>query len=158
MVLPISMSVYEIQCGSLVHFCMVNSVIKKVDTIFSIWGVLRLAHTLSMGEKYGFENIIISISTCLIGQYDALIKSLRYAECSRAPNYILLLTDMVTRCGLLTAHGARSCLSVRTQPLTATGAPSQTSTIPYHTSITPYHTTLYQHDRACGMIWYGRCL
>ena len=45
MVLPISMSVYEIQCGSLVHFCMVNSVIKKVDTIvFSIWGVLRLAH------------------------------------------------------------------------------------------------------------------
>ena len=26
-----------------------------------------------------------------------------------------------------------SCLSVRTQPLTATGAPSQTSTIPYHT-------------------------
>ena len=28
--------------------------------------------------------------------------------------------------------------SVRTQPLTATGAPSQTSTIPYHTI--PYHT------------------
>ena len=24
MVLPISMSVHEIQCGSLVHFCMVN--------------------------------------------------------------------------------------------------------------------------------------
>ena len=50
MVLPISMSVHEIQCGSLVHFCLVNSamlvVIKKVDTIvFSIWGVLRLAHT-----------------------------------------------------------------------------------------------------------------
>ena len=31
-------------------------------------------------------------------------------------------------------NGARSCLSVRTQPLTATGAPSQTSTIPYHTN------------------------
>ena len=27
----------------------------------------------------------------------------------------------------------QSCLSARTQPLTATGAPSQTSTIPYHT-------------------------
>ena len=45
---------------------------------------------------------------------------------------IMLLTDMVTRCRLLTAHGARSCLSVRTQPLTATGAPSQTSTMPCH--------------------------
>ena len=42
------MSVHEIQCGSLVHFCMVSSVIKKVDTIvFSIWGVLRLAHRYS---------------------------------------------------------------------------------------------------------------
>ena len=47
---------------------------------------------------------------------------------------IILLTDMVARCRLLAAHGARSCLSVRTQPLTATGAPSQTSTIPYHTT------------------------
>ena len=38
------------------------------------------------------------------------------------------------RCRLLAAHGLRSCLSARTQPwLTATGAPSQTSTIPYHT-------------------------
>ena len=34
-----------------------------------------------------------------------------------------------------------SCLSVRTQPLTATGAPSQTSTIPYLTI--PYHTIPY---------------
>ena len=33
---------------------------------------------------------------------------------------------------LLAAHGARSCLSVRTQPPTATGAPSQTTSIPYH--------------------------
>ena len=33
------MSVHEIQCGSLVvYFCMVNSVIKKVDTIFSDLG------------------------------------------------------------------------------------------------------------------------
>ena len=40
---------------------------------------------------------------------------------------------MVTRSRLLAAHGLTSCLSVRTQPLTATGAPSQTSTIPYHT-------------------------
>ena len=45
----------------------------------------------------------------------------------------ILLTDMVARCRLLAAHGARSCLSARTPPLTATGAPSQTSTIPYHT-------------------------
>ena len=47
---------------------------------------------------------------------------------------IILLTDMVTRSRLLAAHGLTSCLSVRTQPLTATGAPSQTSTIPYHTT------------------------
>ena len=33
---------------------------------------------------------------------------------------IVLLTDMVPRCRLLAAHGPRSCLSVRTQPLTAT--------------------------------------
>ena len=46
---------------------------------------------------------------------------------------ITLLTDMVTRSRLLAAHGLTSCLSVRTQPLTATGAPSHTSTIPYHT-------------------------
>ena len=46
---------------------------------------------------------------------------------------IILLTDMVSRSRLLAAHGLTSCLSVRTQPLTATGAPSQTSTIPYHT-------------------------
>ena len=46
---------------------------------------------------------------------------------------IILLTDTVTRSRLLAAHGLTSCLSVRTQPLTATGAPSQTSTIPYHT-------------------------
>ena len=54
---------------------------------------------------------------------------------------ITLLTDMVARCRLLAAHGLRSCLSVRTQPLTATGAPSQTSTISYHTI--PYHTIPY---------------
>ena len=36
---------------------------------------------------------------------------------------ITLLTDM---------HGLRSCPSARTQPLTASGAPSQTSTMPYH--------------------------
>ena len=42
------------------------------------------------------------------------------------------VTDMVTRSRLLAAHGLASCLSVRTQPLTATGAPSQTSTMPCH--------------------------
>ena len=45
---------------------------------------------------------------------------------------ITLLTDMVPRSRLLAAHGLTSCLSVRTQPLTATGAPSQTSTMPCH--------------------------
>ena len=45
---------------------------------------------------------------------------------------IMLLTDMVSRCRLLAAHGLRSCLSVRTQPLTATGVPSQTSAMPCH--------------------------
>ena len=46
---------------------------------------------------------------------------------------IILLTDMVSRCRLLAAHGLRSCLSVRTQPLTATGAFTDLyHTIPYH--------------------------
>ena len=45
---------------------------------------------------------------------------------------VALLRTMVARCRLLAAHGPRSCLSVRTQPLTATGAPSQTSTMPCH--------------------------
>ena len=44
-----------------------------------------------------------------------------------------MIRDTVTRCRLLAAHGARSCLSVRTQPPTVTGAPSQTSTIQYQT-------------------------
>ena len=64
------------------------------------------------------------------------VTCLRYAECSRAPGCII--RDIVTQCRLLAAPGARSCLSARTQPLTATGAPSQTSTIPYHSI--PYHT------------------
>ena len=62
-----------------------------------------------------------------------LIQLRAYAMPSVPVPPIILLTDMVTRCRLLAAHGATSCLSVRTQPLTATGAPSQTSTIPYHT-------------------------
>ena len=45
---------------------------------------------------------------------------------------ITSLTDMVARCRLLAAHGAKSCPSVRTQPLTDTGAPSWTSTMPCH--------------------------
>ena len=58
------------------------------------------------------------------------VSCLRHAEFPVPP--ITLLTDMVPRCRLLAAHGLRSCLSVRTQPLTATGAPSQTSTMPCH--------------------------
>ena len=45
---------------------------------------------------------------------------------------IMSLTDMFSRCRPLAAHGAMSCLSVRTQPPTATGAPS---TDLYHTII-----------------------
>ena len=61
---------------------------------------------------------------------------------------ITLLTDMVTRCRLLAAHGDKSCLSVRTEPLTATGAPFHRPLL-YHTMgvlpstqpvATPYHT------------------
>ena len=66
-----------------------------------------------------------------------LIHLRAYAMPSVPVPLIILLTDMVSRCRLLAAHGARSCLLVRTQPLMAT-APSQTSTIPYHTI--PYRT------------------
>ena len=66
------------------------------------------------------------------------VTCLRYAECSCAPDYIINGYGYPM---LLAAHGPRSCLSVRTQPLTATGARSQTSTIPYHTI--PYHTLPY---------------
>ena len=60
-----------------------------------------------------------------------LIQLRAYAMPSVPVPPIMLLTDVVSRCRLLAAHGARSCLSVRTQPLTATGAPSQTSTMPW---------------------------
>ena len=67
------------------------------------------------------------------------VTGLRYAEFPVPP--ITLLTDMVSRCRLLAAHGPRSCSSVRTQPLTATGAPSQTSTMPCH-AMTPLRSVL----------------
>ena len=104
------------------------------------------------------------------------VTCLRYAECSSAPDHIIngyipaahghwcAFTDlyhaipyhMVARCRQLTpwygmvCHGmpcARSCLSVRTQPLTATGAPSQTSTIPYHTIPCPLYQRKLLGDR-----------
>ena len=50
----------------------------------------------------------------------------------------VILTDLVARCRLLAAHGPRSCLSVRTQPPTATGAPSQASAIQCHRCHTRY--------------------
>ena len=54
---------------------------------------------------------------------------------------------MVTRSRLLAAHGLTSCLSVRTQPLTATGAPSQTSTMPHHaTTFSSVHFTSLRTD------------
>ena len=81
--------------------------------------------TLGQGT-FGTWPILPSIS---------MVDSVRaYAMPSVPVPPITLLTDMVARCRLLAAHGARSCLSVRTQPLMATGAPSQTSTIPYHTT------------------------
>ena len=53
-----------------------------------------------------------------------LIQKRAYAMPSGPVPPITLLTGMVARCRLLAAHGAKSCLSVRTQPRTATGAPS----------------------------------
>ena len=57
-------------------------------------------------------------------------------------NAMHMLEVCCVSCGRRHVHAlrAKSCLSVRTQPLTATGAPSQTSTIPYYTI--PYHTDL----------------
>ena len=52
------------------------------------------------------------------------VTCLRYAECSRVPvPPIMSLTDMVARCRLLAAHGARSCSSAEhdartTRPVT----------------------------------------
>ena len=58
------------------------------------------------------------------------VSCLRYAECSRAPDYITYGHGYPMQ--TIAAHGLRSCPSVRTQPLTATGAPSQTSAMPCH--------------------------
>ena len=76
------------------------------------------------------------------------IKLLAYAMPSFPVPPIMLLTDMVPRCRLLAAHGLMSCLSARTQLLTATGAPSQTSTMPHHHATPPCHTkTSATHER-----------
>ena len=62
-----------------------------------------------------------------------LIQLRAYAMPSVPVPPIMSLTDMIARCRPLAAHtGARSCPSVRTQPLTATSAPSWTSTMPCH--------------------------
>ena len=61
-----------------------------------------------------------------------LIQLRAYAMPSVPVPSVTSLTDMVARCRPLAAHGLRSCPSVRTQPLTATGAPSRTSTMPCH--------------------------
>ena len=70
---------------------------------------------------------------------------------------ITLLTDVVARSRLLAAHGARSCLSVRipchAQPLTATGAPSQTCTMPCHAM--PRRTTSFRISHLLPARW--RC-
>ena len=91
------------------------------------------------------------------------IKLLAYAMPSVPVPPIMLLTDVVPRCRLLAAHGLTSCLSARTQPLTATGAPSQTSTMPCHamprrktspTSFSSVHAMPCISNPACiGFYW-----
>ena len=56
--LPISMSVHEIQCGSLVHFCMVNSGYKKSGHHSKL--VLRLAHTVS----FYYSVLLVALQEC----------------------------------------------------------------------------------------------
>ena len=59
MVLPIHMSVHEMQCGSLVHLCMVNLGYEKSGHRSNL--VLRLAHALT----FNFSLIDVSFnSTC----------------------------------------------------------------------------------------------
>ena len=60
------------------------------------------------------------------------VTCLHYAECPRAPGYIISGYGYPMQ--TISAHGAtsRPYLSARTQPPMTTGAPSQTSTIPYH--------------------------
>ena len=54
-------------------------------------------------------------------------------RCTFSPTTFSSVQFIFARCRLSrAAHGARLCLSVRTQPLTATGAPSQTSAVPCH--------------------------
>ena len=65
------------------------------------------------------------------------IQLLAYAMPSVPVPPITLVTDMVARCRLLAAHGPRSCLSVRTQPLTAPLVRLHRP-LPYHAM--PYHT------------------
>ena len=95
------------------------------------------------------------------------IKLLAYAMPSVPVPPIILLTDMVPRCRLLAAHGLTSCLSARTQPLTATGAPSQTSTIPWvcyrrrnqwlrHTI--PYSMCLRLYHCLCLCLCFSKCV
>ena len=102
---------------------------------------VQRVRTLGQGI-FGAWHILPSIS-----MVDS-VTCLRYAECSRALGYII--RNMVARCRLFAAPGARSCLSVRTQPPTATGAPSQTSTIPHHTI---YSGTVNQMFRRCAYIY-----
>ena len=58
MVLPISITVHEIQCGSLVHFCMVNSGYKKSGHHSKL--VLRLAHTVS----FYYSVLLVALQEC----------------------------------------------------------------------------------------------
>ena len=66
--------------------------------------------------------------------YPARAWSIRLRACAMpsVPVPPIMLTDVVARWRPLAAPGAESCPSVRTKPLMATGAPSQTSTMPRH--------------------------
>ena len=98
--------------------------------------------TLGQGA-FGTQGTLPSIS-----MVDS-VSCLRCAEFPVPP--ITLRTDMVARFRLLAAHGLGSCLSVRTQPLTATGAPSQTSTMPCHAMPWPRETPFTE---GCGGVNY----
>ena len=63
----------------------------------SVWVQYHHLHTNMNAREFGQNDMSVPVSHCVI---------------------------TVTQCNLLVAPGARSCISMRTQPTTATGAPS----------------------------------
>ena len=106
------------------------------------------------GRQASVTDIYHAMPPCHSTSMVDSVTGLRHAECSRAPDHALL-TDMVPRCRLLAVHGPTPCLSVRTQPLTATGAPSQTSTTPCHAMLVRLHRPLPCHAMPCHASCHG---